>query len=143
MGENDTGKSTYGLFYSPRDIRSKLNKSSNNTKRAPNIGNFVDTIGQAKYFKKLGKKNPLFDLSKTVLGNRPSIPTKLTAPSKKSSHLKLSKRLSSRNKSSIKNLKSPYKLDQEKKEKSNGPRTKLRMAHSGDLFDHRMAEKLK
>lgn len=62
---------TYRLFYSPREIRSQLlNLSSNNTKRLTNYGTIADSFGNSKYFKKIAKKSPLFDLSKTMFARK-------------------------------------------------------------------------
>lgn len=62
---------TYRLFYSPREIRSQfLNHSSSHNKNLGHFGTITDSFGNSKYFKKVNKKSPLFDLSKTMFSKK-------------------------------------------------------------------------
>lgn len=92
--------SSYGLFYSPREISSNLQKGSNITgsrkkgfgnnistsytmnmksrsKATNNVSNLTDKLDKfqstrSKYMKKLGKKSPIFDIGKGLFSKKQS-----------------------------------------------------------------------
>jgi len=75
-GDPAVGNNTaYGLFYSPKEIRSRLLNSSNshllNGLKTIN-SNLADSLGKSRYLKKVGKRHPFFDVNSTVFSKKGS-----------------------------------------------------------------------
>lgn len=74
-------KNSYALFHSPKDFDSKILNISNSygrnylkSKKNNLVSNFVHkTNSKSKYLKRMGKKNPLFELKKGVLSKKKSL----------------------------------------------------------------------